>query len=143
MKGGKTSIGRTAMAKRAVSKSGGKKGVRGRVGGKAGGDAHPTNDKAGGDAHPTNARPTGEESGDWIGNRIAAAVKQERERCGGIAADAWERIIHAIERDSNPAFAISIADRAYWDIYKGMPWPPAPPAAPPRKRPGRDQRNWS
>ena len=115
------------MAKRAVSKSGGKKGVRGRVGGKAGGDA----------------RPTGEESGDWIGNRIAAAVKQERDRCVGIAANAWGRIILAIERDSNPAFAISIADRAYWDIYKGMPWPPAPPAAPPRKRPGRDQRNWS
>lgn len=132
MKGGKTSIGRTAMARRAVSKSGGKQGVRGRVGGKAGGDAR-----------PTNARPTGDESGDWIGNRIAAAVKQERDRCGGIAADAWERIIHAIERDSNPAFAISIADRAYWDIYKGIPWPPAPPAAPPRKRPGRDQRNWS
>ena len=135
------------MAKRAVSKSGGKKGVRGRVGGKAGGDARPTGEesggKAGGDARTTNARPTGEESGDWIGNRIAAAVKQERDRCVGIAANAWGRIILAIERDSNPAFAISIADRAYWDIYKGMPWPPAPPAAPPRKRPGRDQRNWS
>jgi hypothetical protein len=135
------------MAKRAVSKSGGKKGVRGRVGGKAGGDAHPTGEesggKAGGDARPTNARPTGEESGDWIGNRIAAAVKQERDRCVGIAADAWERIRHAVDQDSDAVLAISIADRAYWDIYKGMPWPPAPPAAPPRKRPGRDQRNWS
>lgn len=108
------------MAKRVDGKGGGKKG-------KGGGQVAGLGARRAGTTAPPVAVPPSD------------AVLMERQRCAGIAAYAWQRI--SVEEAGT--MAVSIADRAFYDIEKGTPWPPAPPAAPPRKRAGRDQRNWT